>query len=236
MALTNFNQKIFCDGVAADKNISQFGSLKIGEIAYSKNPDTIQSLQAFEEGWSDALINYYSPTIQDMNALYYLLSRQLAYFRQNGIPEWKSDIEYFIGSLVSDGLGSVYKSLVNNNLNQPFTDATKWFLLKSNKITDIGDVYYATNLDFNIHYSLNDTSADHREIYLPNPTSSLAGRQYKVLNVSGATLEVLVFQVTKSNTFNTGPSDYKQVYKNYLTNPNYCGFICDGSTWWYLNK
>ena len=239
MALTNFNQKIFCDGVAADKNIAQFGSLKAGAIQYSKNMATIQGLDAYTNGWSDSLINYYSPTIQDMNSLYYLLSRQLAYFRQNGIPEWTADIEYFTNAIVSDGLGSVYKSLVDNNLNQPFTDATKWFLLHSNKIMDIGYNYHATNLDYDIHYSLNDTTVGHNTIYLPNPTASLSGRKYRVLNVSGATKELFVYQETTSNTWaNADTATYIKVFKDFYFGvlwPNYANFICDGTTWWVVS-
>jgi len=228
--------KIFGGAIPPTNLMSQFGSLKNGVINYSNDPTTIQSLPAFVDGWASAVINSYYPAHQDMNSLYYLLSRQLAYFRQSGIPEWKSDIEYFINAIVSDGLGSVYKSLVNNNLNQPFTDATKWFLLHSNKIMDIGYNYHATNLDYDIHYSLNDTSADHRVIYLPNPTASLSGRKYRVLNVSGASYALAVYQETTTNIFNAYagvPSI--SITKNYFDFPNYCNFICDGSMWWAIN-
>ena len=228
--------KIFGDAIPATNLMAQFGSLQAGAIQYSKDPDVIQALSAFGKGWESAVIESYYPAIQDMNALYYLMSRQLAYFRQSGIPEWKADIEYFIGSIVSDGLGSIYKSLINNNLNQAFTNAAKWFLVHSTKITDIGNVYYATNLDYNIHYSLNDSSEAHREIFLPNPSAALAGRRYNILNISGVSRPLVVYNVKTTNTFNTCIGVYDiTITKDYLTYPNYCNFVCDGSTWWALN-
>ena len=226
--------KIFGGAIPPTNLMSQFGSLKNGVINYSNDPTTIQSLPAFVDGWASAVINSYYPAHQDMNSLYYLLSRQLAYFRQSGIPEWKSDIEYFINAIVSDALGSVYKSLVNNNLNQPFTDATKWFLLHSNKITQMVNFYHATNLDYNIHSSLEN--CEHVELYLPNPTASLSGRRYFVLITGLFTNVVYVYQETITNTFNTKPGVTNiLITKDYLTYPNYCEFMCDGLTWWALN-
>jgi len=231
---SDYAWKIFGGAIPPTNLMSQFGSLKNGLIHYSNDPTTIQSLPAFVAGWASAVINSYYPAHQDMNSLYYLLSRQLAYFRQSGIPEWKSDIEYFINAIVSDGLGSVYKSLVNNNLNQPFTDATKWFLLHSNKITVIGADYHATNLDYYLHYNEINYPIEPK-IYLPNPTASLAGRRYFVFNTA-ISFPVRVYQETTSNTFNTNAAiSYIIITKNEPTYPSYCEFICDGSTWWALN-
>jgi hypothetical protein len=61
-----------------------------------------------------------------MNALQFLFSRQLAYLFQSGIPEWNAETAYYVGSWATDSAGIPYVSLVDNNINNALTDATKW--------------------------------------------------------------------------------------------------------------
>ena len=86
--LTRKKQRIFAGDVPAASNVAQFGSFKAGVPAYSSDPDTIQSLMAFGQGWSGAVNTSTAPALQDMNALQYLFSRQLAYVLQAGISEY----------------------------------------------------------------------------------------------------------------------------------------------------
>ena len=81
------HQKLFATSVPVTNTIAQFGSLKAAAPAYSDDPDTIQALDAFDEGFASAVINNKAPTVQDMNGLFYLLTRQIAYLMQAGVAE-----------------------------------------------------------------------------------------------------------------------------------------------------
>jgi hypothetical protein len=119
-------QQVFGGNLVASNNIAQFGSLKAGSIAYSLDPAVIQSLAAWGNGWSAAVTNNNAPALQDLNAFCYLSSLQLAYLMQAGVAEWDSGTTYYTGSLVQDGSGNIFYSLVDSNLNNALTDITKW--------------------------------------------------------------------------------------------------------------
>jgi hypothetical protein len=113
--ITRSLQKVFADGVVAQNNIAQFGSLKADAVLFSKDPAVIQFLAAFEQGWASAVVNNQAPTLQDMNALFFLITRQIAYLMQAGVAEYDTETVYYIGSVVSDGAGALYRSLVDTN-------------------------------------------------------------------------------------------------------------------------
>lgn len=119
--------KIF-GSTSGTNQLTQYGSLAADAPVYAntRDPDVIQALSAWEAGWYAAVIGGNSPAIQDMNALQYVFAYQLAYLMQQGVAEWQTGTEYFLGSYVSDGLGNMYQSLINNNIGQALSDTTKW--------------------------------------------------------------------------------------------------------------
>lgn len=122
--LTRVFQRIF--GQDADlTQMGKFGSLAEGSPENSKDPASIQSLDAWLEGWFGATIGANSPCIEDMNGAMFVFARQLAYIFQAGVSEWDSQTTYYQGSLVSN-FGQLYVSLVDTNLNNAITDTTKW--------------------------------------------------------------------------------------------------------------
>ncbi len=127
------NQLIFGGGLSAPDNIAEFGSLAAGAPAYSLDPDSIQTAR-YLNAWAAALVNapggLASPALQDMNALFFLLSRQLAYLFQAGVPEWNSSTVYYLGSWAVDGGGTPYKSLNNDNVGNALTDTNWWVPLR----------------------------------------------------------------------------------------------------------
>jgi hypothetical protein len=98
--------------------INKFGSAAAGLIEASLDPAAIQSLPQYAQGWSAAVVGNKSPTLEDMNALHYLFSYQLAYLLQQGVPEWNPATTYYAGSYVSMR-GQIYVSNGDNNLNTP---------------------------------------------------------------------------------------------------------------------
>jgi len=140
--------KLFAsEATATAGGLAQFGSLAAGTPNYSTDPDVIQALDAYKEGWSSAVLGTKSPALEDRNALDYLLSYQQAYIMQHGIPEWLDTETYYIGSVVSQN-SSIYISLADNNTNNALTNTTYW--RKFYTPTEI-DAFLAqkANVDFN---------------------------------------------------------------------------------------
>lgn len=124
----------FLFGSSASSNqMAEFGSLfntyPTVPTRYSGatiTPALVQMLSNFETGWYGAAIGGNSPAIEDLNALCYLFSYQLAYLLQTGVPEWDSATTYYSGSITQDGSGNMYFSLTNSNLNNALTSTTNW--------------------------------------------------------------------------------------------------------------
>lgn len=178
-------QKIF--GLTASPGqIGVYGSLAAGSPAYSTNPETIQSLTNYSAGWYAGVVGENSPAIQDMNALFYLLSYQLSYLFQAGVAEWNAATTYYIGSIVQDGAGGLYVSLIDNNLNNAVTDISKWG-------AKAAQIAVSTK---NANYTL--TAADDFirangaiTITLPAVAAAQVGKQYIVKNVSSSSTVTL---------------------------------------------
>lgn len=80
--------------------VGVFGSYKGGATAYSDNIDLIQGYTgatgysgatgqcAWTEGWNAAVDSNLAPTIQDMNAFFHVVTKQIAYSKQCSVPDW----------------------------------------------------------------------------------------------------------------------------------------------------
>jgi hypothetical protein len=123
-------QKIFGGTADLNKDISVFGSLKAGRPAYAGGPgnplENIQSLPAYEQGWTGATVRNNIAPLQDMNALQYLFSSQIAYLMQSGVAEWHKDQEYYEGSFCSHK-GILYVSIQGGvNIGNDVTKTNSW--------------------------------------------------------------------------------------------------------------
>lgn len=124
--LTRVTQKQFgSTGPAGDFGV--FGSKAANAPVFSQDPATIQSLAAFLKGWGSSIIGNYDPPMEDMNSLFLLAFRQLAYIFEKGVPEYDPLINYFTGSLVQEA-GVIYNSQIDSNIgNDPASDnGTNW--------------------------------------------------------------------------------------------------------------
>lgn len=166
--ITRATQKIFAGDIVATNNIAVFGSLKAGAPNYSNDPSTIQSLTAFTYGWGSAVVNNNAPALQDVNAVDYLYSRQIAYIMQQGICEWDSGTEYALDSYAQVS-GVIYRSLQNTNLNHLVTDLSWWTPLLANALSGtvssstsgtIGTSNQAARQDHNHHLGIHSHQGD----------------------------------------------------------------------------
>jgi len=123
-------QRIFGGGLSAEPNgISQFGSLANGAAFYSLDPAVIQALDAWWSGWLAAVVGKKNPGLEDMNAIFYVITRQLAYLLQQGIAEWDTDTVYYTNSFCTSG-GATYRSVGDDNQgNDPTTATAEWQLM-----------------------------------------------------------------------------------------------------------
>ncbi len=130
-ALPRKTQKIFGSALTPAGNVAVWGSLQAGAAAFSDDPDQIQSLANFLQGLNGAVVGNRSPAMEDLNGLFLLVTKQLAYLFESGIPEWDPDTTYFTSGFVRIG-DVVYISIIDDNLNNdPTSDTNSWKTLKS---------------------------------------------------------------------------------------------------------
>lgn len=149
--LTRYTQTLFASAAGANQ-IAEFGSAAAAGFpgtpaAYSGatiTPTIVQTLSQYTEGWFGAVDGQYNPAIEDVNAIDWLYSYQLAYLMQQGVAEYDAGTTYFKGSLCSSN-GVIYVSLVDNNIGNalPVTGVAN-----SNWSYKDGGVY--VNANFNV--------------------------------------------------------------------------------------
>lgn len=143
--------KLFAENAtAAAGGIAQFGSLAAGTPNYSTDPDVIQGLSQYSDGWSAAVLGTKSPALEDRNALDYLLSYQQAYIMQRGVPEWLDTETYYENSYVVDSDGYLRISLSDNNIgHDPAEDpgGTYWGFAGNGVGKNVGEVFWSQSSD-----------------------------------------------------------------------------------------
>lgn len=125
---TRFYHRIFAgNGLSTPTGvIGQFGSNVVGTNLYTANPEEVQSLSAWSQGWSGAIhAATKTPALQDMNGVLFNLSYQIAYMLQAGIPEWNSKTTYHQFQFCSSG-GKIYISKQNTNIAHAVTETSWW--------------------------------------------------------------------------------------------------------------
>jgi hypothetical protein len=144
-------QKIFAGNADTDE-LAVFGSMISGTPVYNDDIEALQS-EAYTEGWKAAVAANEAPFMEEMNAVQYGFSKQLAYLFQQGIAEWDAGTTYYLNSFCQvDGV--IYKSMQDENINHSPADDTEdtyWSPLKTGgggggssglKVGDIGMSLY----------------------------------------------------------------------------------------------
>lgn len=123
--ITRKTQKIF--GGNSSSN-AQFGSARVGTFVLDNDPDVIQALPAWESGLNAATISGEKlPALEEEQGIQYVVTRQISYIFQEGIPEYDSNTEYVQNSLVKEpNTVSIYKSLVNDNEGNALNNGSFW--------------------------------------------------------------------------------------------------------------
>lgn len=125
--LDRVDQKIFAINSGNEDKV-KFGSLAEGTPQQAANLAEIQERATFELGWRNAVLGALSPTLNDRNSLDYLLSYQLAYIFQNGVPEWLGSSTYYTNSIIKATNGKLYISLQDDNTgNDPLVEKSSFW-------------------------------------------------------------------------------------------------------------
>jgi hypothetical protein len=135
--ITRKTQKIFAENV----NKGIWGTFKAGLPTTSTDLNTLQSseyLDGYIDGYKDQN-GKKQISIEEQNTLQFINTTQQAYLFQEGIAEYDAGTEYHINSLVKDN-GLIYKSLINTNIGQSLTNASKWQVL--------GDLKTSVNISY----------------------------------------------------------------------------------------
>lgn len=147
--ITRKKQQVFAGGLSASGNIAIYGSKEAGSPAYSSDLDDIQSTR-WLNGILGATSNDKAPYVQDLNAIFYTITKQLAYIFQAGVPEWNSQTEYFgFKSLVVYN-GKVYVAVSNSTNKNPSTEPTYWL-----EYTELFAKYMIPSYDSNVASAIN---------------------------------------------------------------------------------
>lgn len=146
--ITRATQQIFGSS-APSTQITAFGTAMTNDPVYTTNPAELQT-NASLQGWEAAIMSDKAPFEEDTNGLFYLITRQLAYLFQQGIPEWDANTTYYQNSqcsVMQDGILVIKRSLTDNNTgNNPATDNVNWADYFSQRVIHtIGDPIITLN-------------------------------------------------------------------------------------------
>ncbi len=122
------DQRIFAGSAS---NNGQFGSAQAGTQVTSNDLDVLQQLDAWASGWNSATISSQRlPTLEEMQGIQYVLTSQVAYLFQEGIPEFLLAAEYHQNSIVKKpGTYELYGSIIDDNTGNALpsqADNTEW--------------------------------------------------------------------------------------------------------------
>jgi len=134
--LSRVLQKIFGTS-GGSTEFGQIGSDAAGSPTTTKDLTTIQALSQFEGGLFDITADAAEPPrIEDLNALYFLITSQLSYLFQKGIPEWIATENYYGTKSIVQVAGAIYRSVTDSlNQNPTTDDGTYWELISDSAMT-----------------------------------------------------------------------------------------------------
>ena len=83
-----------------DPQIAQFGSAQANTFVGTTDPETIQSLPAWGQGWIGAVTpETQYPPLPEMTGAMKVLSHQICGILQQGVSTWDSGTIYYTGNL-----------------------------------------------------------------------------------------------------------------------------------------
>lgn len=116
-------QKVFGVNAPSD-DIAVMGSFKSGTPVYTDDVAKLQNT-AYEEGYTSSLIMNAAPFMEEQNSVPYVLSKQLAYLFQEGIPEYDENTTYYTNSICKVENKLYISKTDDNQGHNPVDDTTE---------------------------------------------------------------------------------------------------------------
>jgi hypothetical protein len=237
MSLPRKDQLLFCgNAVSSPSNvIEQFGSLAASAPVASSDPAVIQALVAWLNGWAAATIPVGSPpqpvpALQDFNGVFYVITYQLQYLLDRGIPEYSATTTYGQYSFCQVA-GVIYRSNVSPNTgNNPPSSPTQW--LNYGTLFDVAGAAAAAQ----VAAAIDATTKANAAQAAAQAASDPAGTATSAINAIRPQIAAAWVQfsdngsggITINGSFNVasvvslGTGDYLITFTNPLPNANYC--------------
>ncbi len=110
-----------------DPQIAQFGSALANTFIGTTDPEVIQQLPAWGQGWIGAVTpETQYPALPEMTGAMKVLSHEICTLQQEGVSSWDSETIYYTNNFASKN-GKLFTSLTDTNQgNDPETDTTNW--------------------------------------------------------------------------------------------------------------
>lgn len=197
-------QQIF--GAAGNVGTGGFGAAANGvlttELATSSSLSTLQTGQSgmWAGGWLGAVLGSTKfPPLEDMNAINYVVTTQLAYILQQGIAEYDAGTTYYVNNVVMNpGTYQLYGSKINSNTGNALSNTSDWQFL--------GDLSQIA-ADANFFVGGTSTGSANAQVVATLNPSGYA-------QINGATVSFTAgFTNTTSTQFNFAGTGLTTVYK-----------------------
>lgn len=171
--------------LAGVNQIAQFGSLAANGSpgTFSTDPAVIQNLSVWQVGWFSAVIGGNAPTIEDMNAAFYVAFYQIANSMERGVPDYDSGTTYYKGAIVNDGAGLLYASLTDSNAGNALTSSSNW-AIQGLSVTKPTTAAAYSILQADSYIRMNNTGGVVYAAMLPASSSTPVGKRFTIKNIS----------------------------------------------------
>lgn len=161
-----------------DPQIAQFGSALANTFVGTTDPETIQQLPAWGQGWIGAVTpETQFPPLPEMTGAMKVLSHQICGILQQGVSTWDSGTIYYTGNFCSKN-GKLYKSLTDlNQGNDPEQDSTNWEAPLDKKVNKSGDTMTGVLIiarNANPDLQLRNTSIDIKNFKTPTVNTHMS--------------------------------------------------------------
>lgn len=127
--LARVQQKVFGD-TAASSQFGQIGSVQAGTPVTTKDLATIQSLSQYLAGlFAITDTSTQAPYTQDFNSLFFMITTQLKYLFEKGIPEWETNTTYYQYISIVQVNGVIYQfqnATPGSGVNPVGDSGTNW--------------------------------------------------------------------------------------------------------------
>lgn len=180
--------KPFASDASIDQ-IAQVGSLRSGSPTFSKDPEIVQGLANYTDGWFAIAMGDNSPAMEDMNGIQFVFAYMIAMILGSGVAEWDASTTYSVGSIINVQ-GNLFVSLQDNNTGHPYVESA-WWVKQGSKIRTISANANISPLDNYVRVDGNGIT-----VTLPDISIVALGHEITIKNITDSPSDATVIIAT----------------------------------------